>query len=260
MFLFVEQTCGEKVSKLSLVDLAGSERAAKTGAAGERLKEGSNINKCVETITAHPPPSPPQSGYVQQVSSLYCVYMGAYIHMLIFMYLFFIGIIFLLFKLWMGDDGWMEYSLFYMGVSISLYVCLQTLNLISFLVLCCFVAFCPSILSLSLSYVPHFISLSHPLYFSTGLSALWASSSQPWLTRVPERTRTSLFPTETPCSPGCSRYNENNGDPCGSKAASYWCRTRGCLHCHFFFSHTSALKQCKVLHIFLLVFLLVMCL
>lgn len=39
------QTSGEKVSRLSLVDLAGSERAAKTGAAGERLKEGSNINK-----------------------------------------------------------------------------------------------------------------------------------------------------------------------------------------------------------------------
>ncbi|KAI4802323.1 hypothetical protein KUCAC02_020171 [Chaenocephalus aceratus] len=38
------ETSGEKVSKLSLVDLAGSERAAKTGAAGERLKEGSNIN------------------------------------------------------------------------------------------------------------------------------------------------------------------------------------------------------------------------
>lgn len=38
------------MSKLSLVDLAGSERAAKTGAAGERLKEGSNINKCVKTI------------------------------------------------------------------------------------------------------------------------------------------------------------------------------------------------------------------
>lgn len=37
------------MSKLSLVDLAGSERAAKTGAAGERLKEGSNINKSVET-------------------------------------------------------------------------------------------------------------------------------------------------------------------------------------------------------------------
>jgi kinesin family member 13 len=36
---------GEKVSRMSLVDLAGSERAAKTGAIGERLKEGSNINK-----------------------------------------------------------------------------------------------------------------------------------------------------------------------------------------------------------------------
>ena len=36
---------GEKVSKISLVDLAGSERAVKTGACGERLKEGSNINK-----------------------------------------------------------------------------------------------------------------------------------------------------------------------------------------------------------------------
>ena len=36
---------GEKVSKMSLVDLAGSERAVKTGAVGERLKEGSNINK-----------------------------------------------------------------------------------------------------------------------------------------------------------------------------------------------------------------------
>ena len=38
---------GEKVSKVSLVDLAGSERAVKTGAVGERLKEGSNINKYV---------------------------------------------------------------------------------------------------------------------------------------------------------------------------------------------------------------------
>ena len=37
--------CGEKVSRMSLVDLAGSERAVKTGAVGERLKEGSNINK-----------------------------------------------------------------------------------------------------------------------------------------------------------------------------------------------------------------------
>lgn len=36
---------GEKVSRISLVDLAGSERAVKTGAVGERLKEGSNINK-----------------------------------------------------------------------------------------------------------------------------------------------------------------------------------------------------------------------
>ena len=30
---------------LNLVDLAGSERAVKTGAVGDRLKEGSNINK-----------------------------------------------------------------------------------------------------------------------------------------------------------------------------------------------------------------------
>ncbi|KAL2098554.1 hypothetical protein ACEWY4_005034 [Coilia grayii] len=45
-----EKTSGEKVSKLSLVDLAGSERAAKTGAAGERLKEGSNINKSLTTL------------------------------------------------------------------------------------------------------------------------------------------------------------------------------------------------------------------
>uniref|UniRef100_A0A8C9WR85 Kinesin family member 13B n=1 Tax=Scleropages formosus TaxID=113540 RepID=A0A8C9WR85_SCLFO len=37
-------------TKLSLVDLAGSERAAKTGAAGERLKEGSNINKSLTTL------------------------------------------------------------------------------------------------------------------------------------------------------------------------------------------------------------------
>ncbi|XP_056236717.1 kinesin-like protein KIF13A isoform X9 [Seriola aureovittata] len=41
---------GEKVSKLSLVDLAGSERVSKTGAAGERLKEGSNINKSLTTL------------------------------------------------------------------------------------------------------------------------------------------------------------------------------------------------------------------
>ncbi|XP_007487962.2 kinesin-like protein KIF13A isoform X7 [Monodelphis domestica] len=41
---------GEKVSKVSLVDLAGSERVSKTGAAGERLKEGSNINKSLTTL------------------------------------------------------------------------------------------------------------------------------------------------------------------------------------------------------------------
>jgi len=41
---------GEKVSKISLVDLAGSERAQKTGAVGERLKEGSNINKSLTTL------------------------------------------------------------------------------------------------------------------------------------------------------------------------------------------------------------------
>lgn len=46
----VLQTSGEKVSRLSLVDLAGSERAAKTGAAGERLKEGSNINKYAKPV------------------------------------------------------------------------------------------------------------------------------------------------------------------------------------------------------------------
>lgn len=34
----------EKVSIINLIDLAGSERADKTGATGERLKEGSSIN------------------------------------------------------------------------------------------------------------------------------------------------------------------------------------------------------------------------
>ncbi|XP_046384192.1 kinesin-like protein KIF13A isoform X3 [Ischnura elegans] len=41
---------GEKVSRMSLVDLAGSERAVKTGAIGDRLKEGSNINKSLTTL------------------------------------------------------------------------------------------------------------------------------------------------------------------------------------------------------------------
>ncbi|XP_065186816.1 kinesin-like protein KIF13B isoform X2 [Sycon ciliatum] len=44
------QAGNEKVSKLSLVDLAGSERAGKTGAEGDRLKEGSNINKSLTTL------------------------------------------------------------------------------------------------------------------------------------------------------------------------------------------------------------------
>ncbi|XGW09291.1 hypothetical protein V3C99_011530 [Haemonchus contortus] len=40
----------EKVSKISLVDLAGSERATSTGAEGQRLKEGANINKSLTTL------------------------------------------------------------------------------------------------------------------------------------------------------------------------------------------------------------------
>ena len=38
-------TKSEKLSKINLVDLAGSERANSTGATGDRLKEGCNINK-----------------------------------------------------------------------------------------------------------------------------------------------------------------------------------------------------------------------
>ena len=41
---------GEKVSKISLVDLAGSERQSKTGASGDRLKEGAGINKSLTTL------------------------------------------------------------------------------------------------------------------------------------------------------------------------------------------------------------------
>ncbi|BGP31033.1 hypothetical protein JCM10296v2_002797 [Rhodotorula toruloides] len=41
---------GEKVSRISLVDLAGSERANSTGATGQTLKEGANINKSLTTL------------------------------------------------------------------------------------------------------------------------------------------------------------------------------------------------------------------
>lgn len=40
----------EKVSRISLVDLAGSERAASTGATGDRLKEGAEINRSLSTL------------------------------------------------------------------------------------------------------------------------------------------------------------------------------------------------------------------
>lgn len=40
----------ETVSKMHLVDLAGSERANSTGATGQRLKEGANINKSLVTL------------------------------------------------------------------------------------------------------------------------------------------------------------------------------------------------------------------
>lgn len=39
-----------KNSKINIVDLAGSERQASTGATGERLKEGSNINKSLSYL------------------------------------------------------------------------------------------------------------------------------------------------------------------------------------------------------------------
>ncbi|CAH1453440.1 unnamed protein product [Lactuca virosa] len=48
---FAESSCDAvRVSVLNLVDLAGSERAAKTGAEGVRLKEGSHINKSLMTL------------------------------------------------------------------------------------------------------------------------------------------------------------------------------------------------------------------
>lgn len=46
MLLFISLT----YLSLSLVDLAGSERANSTGATGQRLKEGANINKSLTTL------------------------------------------------------------------------------------------------------------------------------------------------------------------------------------------------------------------
>ncbi|KAH8797988.1 kinesin-like protein [Flagelloscypha sp. PMI_526] len=40
----------EKVARINLIDLAGSERANSTGATGQRLKEGANINKSLTTL------------------------------------------------------------------------------------------------------------------------------------------------------------------------------------------------------------------
>ncbi|KAI1294184.1 Kinesin-like protein KIF13A [Halotydeus destructor] len=45
-----EERLQQVSSRLSLVDLAGSERAQKTGAVGQRLKEGSNINRSLTTL------------------------------------------------------------------------------------------------------------------------------------------------------------------------------------------------------------------
>ena len=40
----------KKESVINLVDLAGSERAESTGATGDRLKEGANINKSLSSL------------------------------------------------------------------------------------------------------------------------------------------------------------------------------------------------------------------
>lgn len=55
MFYFTQTTefqgkKSEKVSQINLVDLAGSERADKTGASGQRLKEGSAINQSLSSL------------------------------------------------------------------------------------------------------------------------------------------------------------------------------------------------------------------
>ena len=44
------ETGAQKSGNLYLVDLAGSERANSTGATGQRLKEGANINKSLTTL------------------------------------------------------------------------------------------------------------------------------------------------------------------------------------------------------------------
>ena len=48
--LLIWQATGERAAKVSLVDLAGSERVSKTGASGDRLQEGGNINKSLTTL------------------------------------------------------------------------------------------------------------------------------------------------------------------------------------------------------------------
>ncbi|CAG9327700.1 unnamed protein product [Blepharisma stoltei] len=52
--IFYDEATGKplnrKQSNINLVDLAGSERAAKTGATGDRLQEGSNINKSLSSL------------------------------------------------------------------------------------------------------------------------------------------------------------------------------------------------------------------
>ncbi|KAK3750011.1 hypothetical protein QZH41_008653 [Actinostola sp. cb2023] len=47
---FLENLPSETISKIHLVDLAGSERASTSGATGDRLKEGSNINRSLVTL------------------------------------------------------------------------------------------------------------------------------------------------------------------------------------------------------------------
>ena len=52
--IFHDQATGKPVNRkqsdINLVDLAGSERVDKTGATGERLQEGTNINKSLSTL------------------------------------------------------------------------------------------------------------------------------------------------------------------------------------------------------------------